>query len=60
MLGAFVTVALKEVALRFALYHGLMLGLMLVLVVRLLPEGLTAGAVVIWERVRWVGRSSAS
>jgi branched-chain amino acid transport system permease protein len=57
VLGAFVTVALKEVALRFALYHGLMLGLMLILVVRLVPAGLTAGAGVIWERVRGEGAS---
>jgi branched-chain amino acid transport system permease protein len=60
VLGAFVTVALKEVALRFALYHGLILGLMLILIVRLLPDGLTAGAVLIWKRVRGAGRSPAS
>lgn len=51
-IGAFAIVALKEIALRFALYHGLVLGLMLVLVVRLLPGGLSAAAVALFERVR--------
>ena len=49
-------IALKEIARRFAIYHCPLLGLMLVLVVRLLPRGLTAGVVVVLERVRLGGR----
>jgi branched-chain amino acid transport system permease protein len=43
VLGAFVVVALKEASLRFPIYHNLVLGIMLVAVVRLFPDGL-AGA----------------
>lgn len=52
VIGAFAIVALKEIALRFALYHGLVLGLMLILVVPLLPGGLCSAAVAIRERGR--------
>lgn len=60
VVGAFALVALKEIALRFAIYHGLVLGLTLVLVVRLLPGGVTGSAAVVLERVRRAGRRSAA
>ncbi len=57
ILGAFAVVALKEVSLRFALYHSLILGLILVVVVLILPGGLAEGAVALVQRLgrpaRW-------
>jgi len=40
VLGAFALVGLKEIALRFALYHGLTFGVLLVVVVFAFPDGL--------------------
>jgi len=45
VIGVVVLVALKEIALRFAIYHGLVLGAMLVAAVAFLPGGLAAGGV---------------
>jgi branched-chain amino acid transport system permease protein len=53
--GAFAVVALNEVALRFALYHGLVLGMMLVAAVLVFPEGLagtSARFLARWQRRR--------
>jgi hypothetical protein len=47
-----VLVALKEIALRFAIYHGLVLGAMLVAAVAFLPGGLAAGGVRVSNRLR--------
>ena len=40
VVGAFALVGLKEIALRFALYHGLTFGMLLVAVVFAFPDGL--------------------
>ena len=60
VIGSLALVALKEVALRFAIYHGLVLGVMLVLGVGLLPGGLTAGAVRAFNLLTRAGKASAA
>jgi branched-chain amino acid transport system permease protein len=52
VIGVVVLVALKEIALRFAIYHGLVLGAMLVAAVAFLPGGLAAGGVRVSNRLR--------
>ncbi len=51
MLGAFAFVALQEVSLRFTLYHGLILGVLLIAVVFLLPDGETGGGTAVMKRL---------
>lgn len=51
VLGAFAFVALQEVSLRFTLYHGLVLGVLLIAVVLLLPDGVTGGGTAVMKRL---------
>lgn len=51
-LGALAFSAFEEVALRFTLYHRLVLGLLLIAIILALPGGLTGGAVAVLKRVR--------
>ena len=51
VLGALAAVALDEVALRFALYRGLILGGLLVAVVWVFPEGLMGAATRLRDRI---------
>ena len=50
VLGAAAVVALDEIALRFALYHGLVFGVLLISAVLLFPDGLVGAAVRLWGR----------
>jgi len=52
VVGAFAFTAIQEVSLRFTLYHGLVLGVLLIAVVLLCPGGLAGGARVVISRVR--------
>ena len=49
----------KEIALRFAIYHGLVLGAMLVAAVTFLPGGLTVGGRAVASRLRAAWRPPA-
>lgn len=59
--GAFVFVALQHIALRFTLYHGLVMGVLLILVVFVFPGGVAGAATALVgmtrrpgdPRVRW-------
>jgi len=44
-------VGLDEIALRFALYHGLIFGVLLVVVVLAFPEGLMGAVVRLQDRI---------
>lgn len=52
VVGAFALVVLKEMALRFTLYHSLVLGVMLIVVVFTFPGGIAGAATVLFNRMR--------
>ena len=51
VLGALAVVGLDEIALRFALYHGLIFGVLLVVVVLAFPEGLMGAVARLQDRI---------
>jgi branched-chain amino acid transport system permease protein len=57
--GALAVVGLKEAALRFPLYHGLMFGVLLIAVVLVSPGGLASIAIGILARLRPATRPAA-
>ncbi len=56
VVGGVAFVALQEIAARFTLYHGLVLGTLLIGVVLVLPGGLTGGVKAVIEAVRTTRR----
>ena len=57
ILGAFVMVAVQEVALRFPLFHHLLMGVLLIAIVLFCPGGLAEFAARVWARLG--GRATA-
>ena len=59
VIGAVALVALKEIALRFALYHSVVLGVMLVMTVAFLPGGIAGGGIGVLRRLKRAGQGAA-
>ena len=55
LLGAFAFVSLEDVALSWTVYHNLLLGVLLIVVVFLFPSGLAGAATALVERIRRPG-----
>jgi branched-chain amino acid transport system permease protein len=60
VLGALAVAGLDEIALRFALYHGLIFGVLLVLVVLAFPEGLMGAVARLQDRIASRSRGHAA
>lgn len=59
VVGAFAFVALQHITLRFTLYHGLVMGALLVVVVFVFPEGVAGAAVALAQKMTRPGSAQA-